>query len=340
MVLCAMSSLRIFRADFERREATYLGGEIVKGNVIIDTTKEKYITELCFIAKGFAKVYWTEEDGDSNSSSYYNSQEYFQIKGILLKSKDEKSKVKITEGYHEYPFEFLLPSNIPSSFEHNIGYVRYTIELVLQRPWKFDHKYKTAFTVISNLDLNLHREKCLGISNEVLKDFCCCFCIKMGAFCVTTQLPSSGYVPGQMIVTTMNYKNLSNNVRILKISAKLETKIEFHATSKTRTKQFEITSNSNSGPFPLEGQVILEIRVPPIPPSFLTFCSIIDLHYNLKIAIHFTGPSKAPPSYEECVSRAQHIKDVGESDYVYGASTPFAPKYPVFNYPVPNTPYK
>lgn len=44
----------------------------------------------------------------------------------------------------------------------------------------------------------------------------------------------------------------------------------------------------------------------------------------------------APPSYEQCVSGAQHIRDVGESDYVYGASTPFSPKYPVFNYPVPS----
>lgn len=44
----------------------------------------------------------------------------------------------------------------------------------------------------------------------------------------------------------------------------------------------------------------------------------------------------APPSYETCVSGAQHIRDVDESDYMYGENTPFSPKYPVFNYPVPS----
>lgn len=149
----------------------------------------------------------------------------------------------------------------------------------------------------------------LGTVNEIVKDLSCFCCIKMGSLYVTTQIPSSGYVPGQTIVTTMNYKNLAS-VRISKISAKLERvsetvkilnnewslfhnflfkKLEFHATSKIRTEYCEITSITNSGPFPLEGQVVLTINVPPILPSYLAFCSIINLHYNLKIIVHFPG---------------------------------------------------
>ncbi|XP_076226623.1 arrestin domain-containing protein 2-like isoform X2 [Nomia melanderi] len=413
-----MTSLRTFRIEFERPGATYLVGEIVKGTIILDTTKEKNIRGLHFTAKGSAHVHWTEssetgtgKDRRTTSTSYYASQEYFKIKGNILGT-DGDSRVKLSEGYHQYPFEFLLPCNIPSSFEHSVGYVRYTVKSVIDRPWKFDHECKAAFTVVSVLDLNMHRERCLGIHDEAQKTFRSLCCFNMGSLSTVIRVPSSGYVPGQMIITVVDYKNFSNGIPIAKISMKLEREIKFHTTTKTRTEHFEVMASSYSGPFTSDGQIYLELRIPPIPPSYLQFCDIIDLNYNLKILVHFPGahrriekryplligtipiystpsappneqthvrpaigkepappvpmplpeashsnvpgrhigfimPDQAgtssdydipPPSYEECVSRAQHIKDVGESDYVYGASTPFAPKYPVFNYPVPNAP--
>ena len=68
---------------------------------------------------------------------------------------------KIPYGHNEYTFSFRLPNNIPCSFEHTNGYIRYTVKAVIDRPWKFDHECKAAFTVVSNLDLNLYREKCV-----------------------------------------------------------------------------------------------------------------------------------------------------------------------------------
>jgi len=63
--------------------------------------------------------------------------------------------VRIEAGTHRYPFTFQLPSNVPSSFEGEYGYVRYTAEAKMDRPWKFDHVTRSAFTVISLVDLNL-----------------------------------------------------------------------------------------------------------------------------------------------------------------------------------------
>ena len=57
-------------------------------------------------------------------------------------------------GHGMYTFEYQLPVNIPSSFEGGIGWVRYLIECVIDRPWKFDHKAKLPFTVNSIFDLN------------------------------------------------------------------------------------------------------------------------------------------------------------------------------------------
>ena len=63
--------------------------------------------------------------------------------------------LQLSAGSHRYPFTFNLPSNVPSSFEGEVGYVRYTAEAVMERPWKFNHVTRSAFTVISIVDLTM-----------------------------------------------------------------------------------------------------------------------------------------------------------------------------------------
>jgi len=65
--------------------------------------------------------------------------------------------VLLEAGTQRYPFRFFLPPNAPSSFggEYGYGYVRYKAEATIDRPWKFDRVTRSAFTVISLLDLNL-----------------------------------------------------------------------------------------------------------------------------------------------------------------------------------------
>jgi len=62
---------------------------------------------------------------------------------------------RLEAGNHRFPFTFNLPPTVPSSFEGEVGYVRYTAEAAMERPWKFNHVTRSAFTVISLVDLNM-----------------------------------------------------------------------------------------------------------------------------------------------------------------------------------------
>lgn len=66
------------------------------------------------------------------------------------------NEIEIPAGKQVYNFTCTLPPVLPSSFEGQHGFVRYTIKVTLDRPWKFDQETKMAFTVINALDLNLN----------------------------------------------------------------------------------------------------------------------------------------------------------------------------------------
>ena len=66
-------------------------------------------------------------------------------------------------GSHIYPFDLPLPENLPFSFETDDGWVRFHLEGVIDRPWKFDYKTKRPFTVLDVLHLNVIPLAAVGI---------------------------------------------------------------------------------------------------------------------------------------------------------------------------------
>lgn len=60
----------------------------------------------------------------------------------------------VQPGLYEYSFSLLLPFGLPTSLEAENGYIRYGLQLVLDRPRWPDQKFEESFTVIKPLDLN------------------------------------------------------------------------------------------------------------------------------------------------------------------------------------------
>ena len=85
----------------------------------------------------------------------------------------------LPQGIHYLPFSLLLPSNMPTSFESDIGQVRYFVKAAIVRDWKWNHKVKQHLMVNGILDLNMHPSaKHEGNSRDHKR--LCCFCCKSG----------------------------------------------------------------------------------------------------------------------------------------------------------------
>ncbi|XP_011176341.1 arrestin domain-containing protein 17 isoform X2 [Solenopsis invicta] len=420
-----MPSLRTFRIEFDRPGATYAPGDIVTGDVIVDLAREKTIRALKLSIKGEANVSWerrrTTRDSQGHNRTkvdhFRANEQYFNLTYYLLGNTAGNGEVRISAGFHRYSFNFSLPYNIPCSFEHTNGHIRYTMKAVIDRPWRFDHESKIAFTVVSSYDLNTHSHQCIGVDDEVNESFCCFCCLNLGSMKIRIRIPTTGFVPGQSIETIVNLNNISR-VNVTKICVKLERTLDFHARlpyNTTKTDKAIVKVDQSMGPFGQQAEVASRLQIPPIPPSQLEYCSIIDQKYSLRVTIHVSGthcsitkiypiligtiplhstilsasymqnvpqptapiiqddydppppmptspdyappnvpypqaigfasPSQPgtstnpwdipPPSYEECMQRADSIKDEDESNYVHGANEPFAPRYPVFNFAPP-----
>lgn len=74
--------------------------------------------------------------------------------------------VLIEPGIHIFSFACHLPTNCPSSFEGFKGNIRYTIQVNLERPWKFDQKFTRGITVLKIENLN-YQDPVLAVSGNV-----------------------------------------------------------------------------------------------------------------------------------------------------------------------------
>ncbi|XP_063367877.1 arrestin domain-containing protein 3 [Cydia amplana] len=277
---------------------TYYAGQTINGRIEYVFDSPKKVRGIHVKFKGEAHTEWRESkeqqtsDGKTENTDevHTGNEEYFQISYYLLGS-NTGNEIEVPAGKQVYSFTCALPPVLPSSFEGEFGYVRYTVKVTLDRPWKFDQETKMAFTVINALDLNLNPSYREPIRMQLEKTFCC-FCCASPPLSVDIQAPVSGYCPGQVIPLSVDIENKSN-VQLHLVKLFLRKVVTYRATSpSTATKKCkEVVLTVQEGPAPAGSTKHWDMRleIPPIPPSNLVNCSIIDLDYDLKVECVVSG---------------------------------------------------
>ncbi|XP_061179230.1 arrestin domain-containing protein 3-like [Saccostrea echinata] len=293
-----MGKLKTFYIELENSKGVFLAGQTINGKLVIELNAEMKMREIRCTFKGLAYVHWSESETTGTGSNrrtetidYTASENYFnQTVPVFGRGMGMGDKNCLPPGQHVYPFSFQLPPNLPSSFEGGIGYVRYTIKGTIDKPWKFDHTTKRPFTVIASLDLNSQPTAARSEQNQNSK-YLCCLCCKSGPITGMLKLDRLGYVPGEAIAFNAEVQNMTN--RVCGIHAKLYMTTLFRTLKKSKTTTSEVAKVVYQDVQPGETEIWSGGRlvIPPLPPSFLEGCRIIDLNYYFELIVDPSGPA-------------------------------------------------
>lgn len=127
-------------------------GQLLQGSVRLNLAEDLNVRGVYIHINGKAYARWTHgRDTIYASENYLNQQTYF------VGSRESKDKISLDAGTHHYAFEFPLPSDLPSSIRGEIGYIKYTVRVVVNVSFWTSKVFKEPFTLIKALDLNDHR---------------------------------------------------------------------------------------------------------------------------------------------------------------------------------------
>ncbi|XP_022814807.1 arrestin domain-containing protein 2-like [Spodoptera litura] len=132
------------------RDGVHRSGEPVRGTLVYSVDKPTKFDSIYinFIGKG--KCRWSESDGD-NTTFYGNKEEYVNQSCNVLHSRSDK---KIPAGRYEFPFQFFLPHEIPSSIKNKTCTIEYKIvaEFVKAKFFNATSKFNAEITVYAYVD--------------------------------------------------------------------------------------------------------------------------------------------------------------------------------------------
>ncbi|KAK7476142.1 hypothetical protein BaRGS_00032635 [Batillaria attramentaria] len=270
-----MGVLNEFYVAFDNQMAVYYPGQMVRGNVVIDVKESFPVRGIRLEFYGHSYLHWSE--GSDKHRRHYSARETYFKSVVLIYGKlpkDGSQEEEFTVGTHTFPFQYQLPPVLACSFEGDIGYVRYSVKAIIDRRWRIDPTSKRAFTIISLLDLNT-------VQN-----------VLSGPISASFRLPRTGYVPGDAIPLYAEIENLSGR-RMCKSYIEIIQRVHYHATTKTRTIKRQVAMVARpeirpGGSDQWNGEVI---TVPPVPPSFLHGCNIIDIDYLVQLNVDPAGPA-------------------------------------------------
>lgn len=243
-----------------------------------------------------AKCHWTEQRTRSVGSgknrrtqhysvSYDGNETFLNSKTYLFGFSGAEATM-VQPGVHSYNFAVELPLLLPETLAASCGSISYSVEAILDIPWRFDKEIQTYFTVVRHDNLNDYPELRMAQKMEEIKTFCCIFC-QSGPCMITVKIPYGGYAAGQSIPVKIEYCNQSNvDVERTKIKLKRFTNFT-SSTPETKTKSVkEVVVETFAEGVKQGMKNTLECSL--LLPSILTssngrFCRVVRTEYVLQV---------------------------------------------------------
>ncbi|XP_017269174.1 arrestin domain-containing protein 3-like isoform X2 [Kryptolebias marmoratus] len=137
--------------DAVNERSTFSSGDVIRGQVSFDLTKETEISSVMMRLRGGASVHWSSSAWKMYRNHYSAEEDYFDHKSALIHEGPGEGKGKLPAGRHVYPFTWLLPrGDFPSSFRGPHGHISYTLTVAIRRPWRLSKDFVTELNFVNH----------------------------------------------------------------------------------------------------------------------------------------------------------------------------------------------
>ncbi|KAK6170484.1 hypothetical protein SNE40_018868 [Patella caerulea] len=281
-----MDRLDKFQIIFNNPTATYYAGDTVYGYGWVVVKELMYVQSVCLEAIGEAKVEWmTSSDIQASDEEVFNYTTVLPIKG----EKKIEDEGLLHPGSHYFPFEFSLPSKLPSSFKGKHGRLRYFVRMTIYSPGGPHHERTSKFAVIGSLDLNAEPDAALPVENDTFETVGSWCCIS-GTVTASVKLDRKGYTIKEAIPVWAQIKNLSTR-RLASTQVSLIQNITYYSYRGRFSECTVLVTIHKGSVAPRSKQTWNRelLSIPTVPSSHLRGCKIIDVQYSLELCIKPSG---------------------------------------------------
>ena len=264
----------------EPSQQVFFPGSEVSGTLSFVVQEPKSCNYIQVALHGDAYVHWTETQGtgDNSREESYTAQQIYVKFEELLWTRQQVADGKLQPGQYNYPFQFFLPPQLPSSFKGSVGSIKYYVEgKIGAGVFRFDQKIQVEVPVVEIVNIGFPRLQ-VPIQQQTGKKV-----LFSGHVNMSANLLRTGYCIGDTISPSVTIQN--GTKREIKVRAEVHQKVTYHAQGCCNYGGRGIVASVTSEALWPTNTTIshLEIKVPPVEPT-LTSCSIITVEYFLIVA--------------------------------------------------------
>ena len=254
------------------------------------------------------------------------SEKYLDLTFCLWK-RNESLKDGISPGLHEFPFEFTLPFNVPSSFKGRYGQIQYTITV-----WSPPSNKLSKGTGVS-INLPILRDvpilyPSLQARHYAERDVSGGLFKFSGQIKFTVEVPRTGFLVGEVIPVSGRVVSTStSNVRLyIYLFQHVKYNKDGYKSAATNQPLLSIPAFKHRGRGQTTWTCSSSLRIPNtvVPSGSTSPCAFIDVQYSIKVVLYVSGTAKS-----DCI-----VIPITVGSVYNGASITFNQQAASFN-PVP-----
>ncbi|KAM9547205.1 arrestin domain-containing protein 1-like [Salvelinus alpinus] len=269
-----MGKLQEFDITFKDNKVVYSPGESLSGTLKITTTEALLCKDIKVNCQGCCGV-----TSKSNDTAWMVEEQYFSS----TLSVADKGTLK--QGDHSFPFKFLIPASVPTSFEGNYGKVMYRARAFIDTPrFSKDYKVEKPFYLLNLLNLNDVPDIHGRSSSSITKKFTYLLGVKTGTVLLKAHSDMKGYTPGQVIQLTTEIHNQSGKTTGTVVACLIQ-KVTYQTKKPTIDLRTLVQVEGAGVKAGKQAEWKEQIIVPPLPQSSLADCGLINMEYFIEISL-------------------------------------------------------